>query len=222
MSASLYTLDQIDGLVLDRLEGNNIFWQTAERYNIINESLRAINIQTGFYQGTPTPLISVAGQLIYETPAGMLYPQRVSFESSQLDAIPITRIGQDYRTWTTDTTAKLGPVARWVPIGINYFALHPADSLGGGSIAVTGVLETPVLVNPTDAISLEDQYVSLLVEMCYSRLPLKISGPSAIAAFSVYQKAVLPSLKRMSILESMQWPRFFVLSGSPSAEGRTK
>ncbi len=152
----------------------------------------------------------------------MLYPQSVIFESSQLDAVPITRIGDDYRTWTTDTTAKLGAVARWVPIGINYFAIHPADSVGGNSIQVTGVLETPTLVDPDDAITLEDQYASLLVESVYSRLVLKISGPSCLAGLALYQKEILPSLKRLTVLRSMVFPRFYVLEGSPSAEGRQR
>lgn len=222
MSASLYTLQDLDDLVLARLENNSVMWETAERYDIINECLQSINLVTGFYQGTAAAMISVAGQLIYAVPAGVLYPLRCQFESSQLDPVPITRIGRDYRTWTTDTTAKLGSVARWVPIGINYFAIHPADSLGGNSIFVTGVMETPVLVLPTDAISLEDQYVDLLVNAVYSRLPLKLSGPATLAALSVYQKEVLPSLKRLTVFSSMKWPKFFVQAGSPVSEGRPR
>ncbi len=222
MSASLYTLQDIDNLVLARLEGNDVMWETAERYNIINECLQNLNLVVGFYQGTAAPIISGAGQLVYSTPSGMLYPLRCQFEASQLDPVPITRIGRDYRTWTTDTTAKMGPVARWVPIGINYFAIHPADSVGGNSIFVTGVMETPELVLPTDAITLEDQYASLLVTAAFSRLVLKISGPSTLAGLSLYPKVIIPELKRLTILESMRWPKFFVQTGSPVSEGRTR
>jgi len=222
MSASIYTLQDLDNLVLSRLENNSVMWETQERYDIINECLQSINLICGFFQGTSPALISGAGQLIYSTPAGMLYPQRVMFESSQLDAVPITRIGRDYRTWTTDTTAKLGAVARWVPIGINDFAIHPADSVGGNAIFVTGVMVPPTLVLPTDAISLEDQYVDLLVNAVYSRLPLKLSGGATLAALGVYQKIVLPEMKRLTILQSMRWPKFFVQTGSPVSEGRTR
>lgn len=222
MSASLYTLQDLDDLILARIENNNVMWETAERYDIINECLANINLITGFYQGTSPALISGAGQLIYSTPTGMLYPQRVQFESSQLDPCPITRIGRDYRTWTTDTTAKLGAVARWVPIGINYFAIHPADSIGGNSIFITGVLEVPELVLPTDTITLEDQYCDLLVNAVYSRLVLKLTGPMTLAGLSLYQKAILPELKRLTVLSSMKWPRFYVMAGAPAAEGRQR
>lgn len=222
MASSLYTFAQLKTLVYARLENNDVMWEDAEVGDIINECLQSINNVCGFYQGTAAPIISVAGQLVYAVPSGVLYPQRCQFESSQLDPCPITRIGRDYRTWTTDTTAKLGAVARWVPIGINYFAIHPADSIGGNSIFVTGVLETPTLVLPTDAITLEDQYISLLVTSVYSRLVLKLSGPATLAGLSLYSKVIIPELKRLTILQSMRWPKFFIQSGAAAVEGRTR
>lgn len=220
--ASLYTLAELRENVYDRLEGNTVFWRTSEVDAIINEAIRSVNLITGFYQGALN-LFSVANQLIYHTPVGMLYPQRVQFENSQLDPIPITRISQDYRTWATDTTVSTGgPVARWIPIGINYFALHPADSTGGGSIQVTGVLEPPLLVNPTDAMVMDDQWVELVVTYCQSRLVLKVSGPSTTAALSLYPKIIIPTLKAQTNLQGMKFPKFFILEGSPAAEGRTK
>lgn len=222
MSTNLYTLQQLSDSIYARLESNTLLWTQAEVTSVVNEALRAINVITGFYQGTPTPLISVAGQLVYATPVGMLFPQRVQFEAATLDPIPITRIGQDYRTWTTDTTQSTGgPVARWIPIGINYFCIHPADSLGGGSIAVTGVLETPVLVLPDDTMVLSDEYATLVVEYGASRLPLKIGGPSAAAAMKLYQTSYLPTMKKLTRWQQLKFPRFFVLDKKPVAEGQT-
>lgn len=219
MASSLYTLSALDSAVLSRLEDNSIFFQTAERYTIINEAIKVTNILTGFYQGTLLT-ISQAGQLVYPTPVGMLYPQRIEFDGIQLDPIPITRIGQDYRTWATDTTAKLGAVARWVPIGINYFCLHPADSNGGSSIAVTGVLEPPVLVLPTDSMTLPDEFASIVVEYCAGRLPLKCGGKSAADGATIYQKSFMPSIKPLLNLQKFSFPRFFVNQGSSTTEGK--
>ena len=222
MATNLYTLAELQSSVYARLENNTLFFPAAEVTDIINEALRAINIVTGFYQGTPDSLISVAGKLVYNVPAGMLYPQRVQFEQTQLDAIPITRIGQDYRTWATDTTNKLGPVARWIPVGIDKFCIHPADSVGGSRIFVTGVLETPVLALPDDAMTLDEEWADMVVEYCASRLPLNTSGPSTSAALSLYSKSYIPSLKALTNLSSMKWPKFFIQSGSPASEGRLK
>lgn len=220
MSSSLYTLSDLQSLVYSRaLENNQIGFPPIEITDLINEAIKVINNFTGFYEGTLT-LISQINQLVYGTPTGMLYPERVQFEATQLDPIPITRIGQDYRTWTTDTTAKLGPVARWVPIGINYFAIHPADSTGGGSIAVTGVLEPPLLVNPTDAMVLDDNYVNIIVEYCMQRAPLKIGGQSFVQASQLYTKSFQPAIRPLIRYQKFKFPKYWVQAGSPVTEDR--
>lgn len=220
MSVNLYTLAELSDSIYSRLESNTVMFTQLEVTSIINEALKSINLATGFYTGSMT-LISNAGQLVYPTPVGMIFPMRVQFEAAQLDTVPVTRIGQDYRTWTTDTTASTGgPVARWVPIGINYFCLHPADSRGGGSIAVTGVLETPNLALSTDTMSLDDQYATLVVEYSCSRLPLKIGGNSAAAAMKLYQQSYLPVLKSLTRWQQMKWPIWYVNRGKPITEGQ--
>jgi|ERR1700722_2805296 len=221
MAQSLYTLEQLQDASYSRLENNTLFFPVADITAIINEAIKVVNIQTAFYQGTATAIISVRNQLIYPTPPGILYAQRVQFEGTQLDPVPITRIGQDYRTWATDTSAKLGAVARWIPIGINYFAIHPADSYGGNSIFVTGVMEPPLLILPGDSMTLDDEYADIIVEYVASRVPLAVSGPSTSAALSLYTKSFIPAMKGLTVLEQMKWPRFFVMQ-TPAEEGRTK
>lgn len=221
MAVSNYTLAQLQTLVYARLENNTLFWTTAEVTAIINEAIRSSNILCGWYQDTVL-MLSVANQLVYNTPAGMLYPQRCQFEGVQLDPVPITRIGQNYRNWATQTSGVYGPVAQWVPIGVSYFCLHPIDSVGGGSIALTGVLEPPLLVLPGDNMSLEDQWVTIIVEYCASRLPWKEGGSIAAAGAQLYQKGYLPAMKARTNLQQMRFPRYFVLAGAPVAEGMDK
>ena len=217
--ASLYTLTDLQDAIYARLEDNTIFFTSAYITYIINEALRCVNLMTGFYQGTQT-VISVANQVVYKVPVGMLYPQRVQFESSQLDPIPITRIGQDYRTWTTDNTNNNGPVAHWIPIGNTLFCIHPVDSLGGQSIFVTGVMETPVLVNPTDTMSLEDQYVSAIVEYGAMTAPLCVGGANFVEASKLYQTSFVPQMKKLGVVQRFKFPRYFILNGSPTTEGK--
>lgn len=219
MASSLYTLADLQASTYSRLENNTIFFTLPEVTSIINEAIRCVNLLTGFYQGTQR-VLSVANKLVYQTPTGMLYPQTVNFEGIQLDPIPITRIGQDYRTWATDNSNKNGAVARWIPIGINYLCLHPRDSLGGQSIDITGVQETPLLVNSTDAMSLEDQFASLIIEYCASRLPLKIGGANATQAMQIYQKGFVPAIKKLGTVQRFKFPRFFIIPGAPTTEGK--
>ncbi len=217
--ASLYTLAEIDAAVLARLEDNSTFWQQPERNTIINEAIRCTNLLTGFYQGSATTT-SVANQLTYAIPAGVLYPQRVTLAGIQLDPVPITHIGQDYRTWATDQSATKGQTARWVPIGTTLFALHPADSASGDTIAVYGVVEPPLLVSPSDTMILDDQYVDIIVEYCASRLPLKIGGQNFQQASMLYTKSFQPGIKKLTNLQTFRFPKYWVNAGAPVPEGK--
>ncbi len=219
MASSLYTLGDLRAAVYSRLENNSTFWQTPEVDTVINEAIRATNLLTGFYQGT-LDLLSVVNQLVYATPAGMLYAQRVTFNNTQLDPIPITRIGQDYRTWATDTTTNQGAVARWIPIGINYFCLHPADSVGSQTISVSGVLEPPLLALPADTMILDDQYVAIIVEYCASRLPLKIGGQNFAQSSQLYAKGFQPVVRKLTNLQQFRFPRYWIDKGVPVPEDK--
>lgn len=222
MATSLYTLTQLQALVYTRLEDNSVFYDaTWDLTPIINEALQISNNICGWYAGTVN-LISQANQLVYNIPTGMLYPQRIQFEGMQLDPSPITRIGQDFMNWTTQTTAVHGAVARWVPLGITMFAMHPIDSTGGGSIAVTGVLNVPPLINGSDTMPLEDEFVNIVVEYCASRIPLKVGGPTAAQASRIYTSSVQRNMLALTNLRKMAWPKSFVLKGVPVVEDRTQ
>lgn len=220
MSQALYTLADLRSAVYDRLENNQAFFRPARVTSIINEAIKVINLFTGFYQGSVT-LYSVANQLKYSTPDGMIFPLRAQFNGVNLDPIAINQIGKDYRDWATSTTDKDGPVARWVPIGINYFCLNPIDSLGGQSIYITGVLEPPLLVDDTDTMVLDDEYVTLIAEYGGMVAPLSEGGAPSANAMALYPN-FLRIMRSLTMYRQVTMPRYFVLSGSPVAEGNTR
>ena len=217
--ASLYTLSSLSSAIYSRLENNTVFFTQTEVTSVINEAIQVTNLFCGFYQGT-SRIISVANQLVYPTPTGMLFPQRIQFEGVQLDPIPITRIGQDTINWTTQTSNNYGPVARWVPIGTTLFCLNPMDSLGGQDIEVTGVMTPPLLVNSDDAMSLDDEYATIIVEYCASRLPLSIGGQNWAQASKLYVTGFQSAMKRLMIYRQFVMPRYWVDKGSSTTEGK--
>lgn len=220
MAQSLYTLADLKAIVYAEVENNQVFFRPAEVTAVINECLKVINLFTGFYQGAVETL-SVAGQLIYEMPAGIVYPLRAQFNNTTLDPIAINQIGKDFRDWATSTTNKDGPVARWVPIGTNYFCLNPMDSLGGQSIYITGVLEPPLLVNDTDEMVLDDEYVTLISGYCGHRLVLKEGGAVFSQASLLYQD-FQRAMKNLTALRKVIMPRYFVQQAAPVMEGNTR
>jgi hypothetical protein len=220
MPATLYTLFQLQQFALDTVEGNSLFYTYPELTYAINEAIRTINLVTGFLRGTATiPGNSVAGQLLYNTPPSILFPMRVQFEKRMLDPVSLDRIGNDYATWATDTTNKLGNVQRWIPFGTQMFAIHPIDSIGGGVIYVTGVLEPTLLVNGSDSVSLEDEFVDLIVTFCRARLPLK-EGGAVFASASRSQQDFYRKLKTKKMIEGLKFPQYFTKMASPVVESK--
>lgn len=211
----VYTLSGLRTLVYSRVEGNNILYVAAELNAVINECLRLSNAMTGFYS---TSIVvsggSVADQLVYAVPTGILFPTQISFNARVLDKIGLTAIGESIRSWATDTTSTYGPVARWVPIGITKFAIHPIDATGGSAITVQGVAETTQLSADGDAMELDDEFVAMLVDYCGHRLTFKEAG-KIFADSSVLIQTYWREMKRLKKWQLWKAPRYFVQVEQP-------
>ncbi len=210
-----WTLAQLDELVLDRLEGNDLLYSLPERVAVINEAVRICNLFSGFNAITvELPGFTVAGQLLYAVPAPIIFPTRVAFEGRDLDKTGLKLAAMTYRSFCSDTTDTYGPVARWIPIGINVFAIHPIDSIGGNNLTVTGVAEPDQLVNPEDIVQLDDEFVTLIADYGGHRLCLKETGKT-FADSSVLIQAFWREMKTLKRWSTFKAPRYFVQVQEP-------
>ena len=172
-----FVLSTLRSMVLDRLDGNSILYTDPELDYVINEAVRCTSLFTGFFRNTlHLPGFTVANQIVYSTPPGMLVPILVSFEGRQLQKISFRSLARVRRNWATDTTASYGRVDYWASIGIGKFVMSPVDSTGGHDLTITGLGEPPLLVNDSDVLVIENEYVELITAYCAHRLPLKEGG----------------------------------------------
>ena len=170
----VFTLSSLENKVLDRLDQNTGEYPLTEVDYVINECIRVTALFTGFYKATvQVPGYSVANKLVYDTPPGILAANVISFEGRQLQKISLRRLARERRNWATDTTNSRGRVEFWAPAGASKFVMTPIDSQGGRDISVTGMAEPPLLVNPDDVMTLENEYVELIPEYAVHRLLLK-------------------------------------------------
>lgn len=202
-------------MVLGRVEGNTTLYTQTEITAVINECIRISNAFTAFNEtSTLVPGSTVANQLVYSTPSGILFPTQVAFNGRVLDKVSLTSIGECYRNWATDTTSTYGPVARWIPIGITTFAIHPIDAIGSNALLVTGVAETTLLASGSDVMELDDEFVTMLVDYCGHRLVLK-EGGKVFSDASILIQTYWREMKGLKRLQTWKAPRYFVQVQSP-------
>jgi len=182
------TLADLDARVLHRVEENSQFYQASSRYGAINESVRATNLWTGFYQGRIPLSLSIPNRTIYDLPRNVLVPMSVYFNFKEIRKTSLPEIASAKKDFMARTGATDGRMRMWCPIGLRKIVVYPADYVGGRTMEVGGVLEPDPLVNPTDVVTIPDQYTEAIEEYAWFTLVLTEGGKVFSDAVMAYQK----------------------------------
>ena len=203
------SLLQLQQRILSRLDGNTLLYPVSEVTAAINECLRVLNLATGIFQ-ISTPIFTESNRIFYDVPTGILIPTRVQFEGQYLQRTFPNSAGMSNARWVTDTTTNTGmPVSRWIPCGFIKFAIHPADSIGGGQLLITGVQEPVLLANPTDTLTLPNEYTDALVLLAAQILTLKETG-AIFEQASLVLNDYYRILKKIVLWRSFVQPKYFI------------
>jgi hypothetical protein len=198
-------------MALDRLDQNTSLYTLPEVDYVINEAVRTTSLFTGFFRNTlHLAGFTVADKLVYNTPAGMLVPILISFEGRQLQKTTLRNLARQRRNWATATTLSYGRVDYWASIGIGQFVINPIDSVGGNDLTITGLGEPPLLVNPTDVLVIENEYVELITAYCAHRMPLKVGG-KIFADGSIELNEFYDKVRQRLRYESFKAPKYALL-----------
>lgn len=202
------TLADISSRILSRVDDNSLLYAQPEITSVVNESIRVINLLTGYLQIT-IQFTSRPNQAWYDVPAGILLPLRVQFENIFLDRRSLIDLGQAAPNWLTENTANTGvSVAHWTTAGLDKFAIHPADSIGGNDLQITGVQEPVPLVSLSDVIQFPNEFVEAVTDMSIVALVLKEGGKIFADAQQIYQKAIskVKKFRRYEMGRMPAWP----------------
>jgi hypothetical protein len=218
-----FTLATLRSLVLDRLDQNVTLYTLPEVDYSINESIRTTALFTGFFRTTiQLPGYTQPNVLVYQTPAPIMAPMFLTFEGRQLQKVSLRKLARLRRNWATATTTSYGQVDYWAPLGIGQFVINPIDPTGGHDLTITGLGEPPLLVNPTDVMVIENEYVDVITDYCAHRLPLKVGG-KLFADGSLTLNDFYAKVKERLRYTQFVMPKYWLLGqrfGQP-AEGAT-
>lgn len=213
------TLLDLKNQVYSRLEDNNLMYSGDEVRDSINDALRTLNMMCGWYQGTfsvPGGGTTIADRTIYDVPSQILFPQRVVWAGKVLEKSSLATTSNEWPNWMKDTSSNNGtPTSRWVPIGITKFAIHPADSLGGATLQVTGISNPDILVNDSDAAYIPKEGVTAVVDYSAHAVQCKMQGLPFMQSLGMYRN--FESLMKLNkYWTSYRQPNLYYDEQSPS------
>lgn len=210
------TLAEVREQVYDRLENNTRFYRQTRVDDVINDTVRVLNLLTGYLQTRVfIPSFTIANRRIYDVPAGILIPLRLDLEGKELRKTSLANLSQAHSEWMKETSDSTGlPTSEWAPIGLTKFALWPAPSQAGMSLRVTGVQEPDDLTDDDDVIAFPDEYSEAFENLSSHILPLK-EGGLIFSQAALFYTSFLSSAKELSQFQRMKMPQYFVERESP-------
>ena len=184
------TLADIKDQVYSRLEDNREMYQDQEVTDAINEAYRIMSMFCGWVNRTSSISsgYTIADRTFYDVPDDIIFPQKVDFEGQALEKVSLFSMSQMRPSWVRETTANSGRnVSQWVPIGIRKIAIHPADSVGGGLLQVTGIGEPVQLVNDTDIVLIPKEGVLPVCDYAAHSVQCKLQGAPFMDSLEMYR-----------------------------------
>lgn len=161
------------------------FFTVTEQDAAINEALQWYNLYTGVWR-LRVEMTTVADQVYYAIPGSLVSSARVEYNGYPLTISSLSDMDNGRPGWEADTTADGGLVPTetqvWLPVGMNYIALWPADATGDNGLVIDGVHATPTLVFSTDTVDLDDTELDALLGEALYLLCFKDPGRAPRAA----------------------------------------
>lgn len=219
------TLAELAPAVSARLQDpTNIFWQY--QYEILAGLEEAVS-ELLLIVGRPTVIFNSSLELTPNTcfqpmPAGVLCLTDLRTTLSRLWKTSLYALDYTTTSWNSSWESdRAATPARWAPLGLNYFIVHPAP-LEPVTVNITGIAYPfsdgwPPVGDESSPFHKEVDQALQLYAASYARL--KEIGNDAMEGFSLYQ-AFLEIGQRLSMIEdrrdSLIWTRSIGAATSPS------
>ena len=187
---STVALSEISSLAYSKLGSNTRMYTASEVYRAINNALKITNLFGSWQSKTvdARPGFTVAGRIMYRVPESIVFPEKVTYEGMELDKVGLHHRCKEYPDWMSESTSSTGgPVARWCPYSLNKFLIHPADSVGGGQLLVTGLACPDDMAHSTDTVSIPRNVATTVAEYAAHIVQCKLTGTPFTQSMPMYR-----------------------------------
>lgn len=203
------TLSELEARVYRRIEENFLFYPKYQVDNAINEALQVLNLFTGYYQSTLTIGVTVATRFWYDVPNTMIFPMQVYVDRRMIFKASLSSTCTSIRDFLSANNLNDGGPLYWIPIGIRAFIVTPADTTGGRSLEIVGVVEPPVLTSSADVAKLSDSWLELVEDYAFYTLVLVEGGKIFADASKLFQK-FQKQMRELQMWQTQINERYFV------------
>lgn len=200
-------LNDLDARVLTKLDSNDQLYPQVDRYRLINEASRNLNLFTGFSQAQVPAGLTVANWQWYRVPSPIVFPMRMFLDGKILQKSSIVGTADVSPRWIRGAAKSI--TRSWVPVGTTLFAIIDPDPVGGKYLECWGVTTPALLVSGTDTLNLDDEYADLIVEYAFINLTLKEGGKPFADASSGYNNWIKRA-RKLQRWEAKINPRYWL------------
>ena len=207
----LLTLSTLSERAYDRVDQNTLLYPQSQITAFVNEGIQVLNCLTGFYQqNVPLPYTTQQSRVWYDVPLPIVIMTRCQIDGQFIRRSTLLQLARSKPDWVQDNTAnQMSSISSWGTHGLTKFFLHPADAIGGQQVVVTGVVNPPTLVNPTDSILAPNWLQSAFDLYCSCSITLKESS----ALFGQQSKDLVSFyklVKKYTTFRGLITPRYWV------------
>lgn len=164
------------------------WWDTDDADDAINETLIWWNLFTGVWRRRETIDLG-SGNNDYALSGSLTYPLRVELEGRPLAPAAVFGLDNAKPGWQSQrTTTGNGVPTRvevWAPVSLMEIVVWPTpvNDADLGTLIVDGVSDTPRLLSDSDALELDESWLSPLLGFALHLAAFSLGGPRWRATF---------------------------------------
>ncbi len=212
MAFQSYTLSQMRVMLQQKFE-DVPFWTDAEANDALNESLLMWNSLTGFWKGT-LDIATTSTNWDYSLPNSLVFGTAVLFDGVTMAQSSLTEMDAGKPGWQSQMTDDGGDVPTtpqiWLPLSIDLIGIWPADAVGGHTLTVDGISQTPRLTSDGDYINIGTDEFNALLGYALHVLALKEGGERFEATMPLFKEFLSAAAEENDQLATSSFFRQFI------------
>lgn len=207
-----YTRAEIRTMLTQKVESVP-FWVAAEANDAINEALLVWNSLTGQWKAVQT-ITTTKNNWDYALSTSLVFGTSVLYEGIPLT--PSSKLDMDAGRprWQSQTTADGGTVPTtpqvWFPLSIDLIAIWPADAIGGHTLTVSGISQTPTMDDDADYIEIGAEQLNSILSYALHTLAFKEGGDRFTATLPLFQSFLAGAAEENKQLMGSDFFRQFI------------